>query len=59
MCFICEFIDGGLYKMNGECNYVDYSDSHYCVFKHINYDKTEETLMIVPHEQIKFITKED
>ena len=55
MCFICEFIDGMLYRMDGKCNYVDYSDPHYCVFKHVNDDKTEETVMLVPRDQIKYI----
>lgn len=55
MYFVCEFIDGSLYRMDGECNYVDYSDSRYCVFKHVNDDISEEILMLVPHEQIRHI----
>ena len=45
-----------IFKMDGKCNNVDYSNEHYCIFN--NEDKTNHTskvIMLIPYEHINFI----
>lgn len=53
--FIVETITGNVYNFDCECNEVNYGNLNYCVFKHVDDDKTYTTLAIIPHNQIKTI----
>lgn len=47
-----------IFEFGKRCNYVDYENDKFCIFKNTNLKAgIEETLMIIPYEKILYIER--
>lgn len=53
--FIAKLIDGTELQFDGECNKINYSDPHLCMFMHAFENGSFETLGAIPYTSIGYV----
>lgn len=55
--FKLKLTDGSILVFDKQCNSIDYSNSKYCICKHLIDERRYETLAIIPHSSVFSIIK--